>query len=63
MFTWPAAPILAQFIWHNREHVKGKQVIEVCANNYNDILFTASIIVLDRVVFHVTQEAPKSDTS
>lgn len=44
MFTWPAAPVLAQFIWHNREHIKGKQVIEVCAND-NDILFSASIIV------------------
>ena len=33
MFTWPAAPVLAQFIWHNREQVKGKQIIEVCAND------------------------------
>ncbi|KAJ7372631.1 Methyltransferase-like protein 23 [Desmophyllum pertusum] len=31
MFTWPAAPVLAQFIWHNREQVKGKQVIEIGA--------------------------------
>lgn len=46
MFTWPAAPVLAQFIWHNRKHIKGKQVIEVCAND-NDFLFTATIIVKD----------------
>lgn len=44
MFTWPAAPVLAQFIWYNREHITGKQVIEVCAND-NEILFTASIMV------------------
>ncbi|KAK2557115.1 Histone-arginine methyltransferase METTL23 [Acropora cervicornis] len=29
MFTWPAAPVLAHFIWKNKEHFKGKQVIEV----------------------------------
>lgn len=44
MFTWPAAPVLAQFIWYHREHITGKQVIEVCAND-NEILFTASIMV------------------
>lgn len=44
MFTWPAAPVLAQFIWYNREHITGKQVIEVCAND-NEILFTTSIMV------------------
>ena len=33
MFTWPAAPVLAQFIWHNKEQVKGKQVIEVQLEN------------------------------
>lgn len=31
MFTWPAAPVLAQFIWKNKEHVKGKQIIEIGA--------------------------------
>lgn len=31
MFTWPAAPVLAQFIWKNKEHFKGKQVIEIGA--------------------------------
>ena len=45
MFTWPAAPVLAQFIWHYREQIKGKQVIEVFAND-NDALFTASIHLL-----------------
>ena len=29
MFTWPSAPVLAQFIWHSRDQVKQKQVIEV----------------------------------
>ncbi|KAL9956610.1 hypothetical protein ACROYT_G038109 [Oculina patagonica] len=31
MFTWPAAPVLAQFVWYNREQVKGKQIIEIGA--------------------------------
>lgn len=31
MFTWPSAPVLAQFIWHSRDQVKQKQVIEIGA--------------------------------
>lgn len=31
MFTWPAAPVLAQFIWYNRDQIKGKQVVEIGA--------------------------------
>ena len=29
MFTWPAAPVLAQYLFVNRDQVKGKTVIEV----------------------------------
>ena len=31
MFTWPCAPVLAQFIWKNRRKVAGRNVLEVFA--------------------------------
>ncbi|XP_065826201.1 histone-arginine methyltransferase METTL23-like [Oscarella lobularis] len=31
MYTWPCAPVLAQFVWHNRKQVAGKRVIELGA--------------------------------
>lgn len=31
MFTWPAAPVLAQYIWYNRDQVEGKHVVEIGA--------------------------------
>ena len=27
--TWPCAPVLAQYVYQQREHVKGKYVLEV----------------------------------
>ncbi|XP_060594185.1 histone-arginine methyltransferase METTL23-like [Ruditapes philippinarum] len=31
MYTWPSAPTLAQYIWHNREQFRGKTVLEIGA--------------------------------
>lgn len=31
MYVWPCATVLAQFIWYNRETVKGKKVLEIGA--------------------------------
>lgn len=29
LYTWPAATVLAQYIWYNSEKVNGKKVLEV----------------------------------
>jgi predicted nicotinamide N-methyase len=31
MYTWPCAPVLAQYVWHHRDVVKGRTVIELGA--------------------------------
>lgn len=32
MYVWPCAPVLAQYIWHNRKHLLvGKHVLEIGA--------------------------------
>lgn len=31
MYVWPCAPVLAQFIWHNRDTFRGKTVLEIGA--------------------------------
>ncbi|ESO84936.1 hypothetical protein LOTGIDRAFT_168192 [Lottia gigantea] len=31
MYVWPCAPVLAQFIWKNRQKVKNKNVLEIGA--------------------------------
>ena len=39
MFTWPCAPVLAQFIWKNRSKVAGKNVLEVFALCFSILKF------------------------
>ena len=47
MFTWPSAPVLAQFIWHSRDQVKQKQVIEVIHYFYFSFwAYKKSIIII-----------------
>lgn len=29
MYVWPCAPVLAQYIWYQREYIRGKRVLEV----------------------------------
>ncbi|KAK8756779.1 hypothetical protein V5799_000519 [Amblyomma americanum] len=29
MYVWPCSPVLAQYLWFNREHIKGKRILEV----------------------------------
>lgn len=31
MYTWPSAPVLAQYIWFNREKLEGKTILELSA--------------------------------
>lgn len=31
MYTWPSAPVLAQYIWHHRRDMKGKIILELGA--------------------------------
>ena len=31
MYVWPCAPVLAQYIWHNRHAVRGKTILELGA--------------------------------
>ncbi|XP_059163950.1 histone-arginine methyltransferase METTL23-like isoform X1 [Physella acuta] len=31
LYIWPCAPVLSQFIWLNRERIKGKSVLEIGA--------------------------------
>ncbi|ELT96889.1 hypothetical protein CAPTEDRAFT_120919 [Capitella teleta] len=33
MYLWPCAPVLAQFIWFHRNHVKGKTILELGAGS------------------------------
>jgi methyltransferase-like protein 23 len=30
-YTWPAAPILAWFLWERRQHLQGKSILEIGA--------------------------------
>lgn len=29
LYVWPSAPVLAQYIWHKRDQIKGRQILEV----------------------------------
>ncbi|KAL8564016.1 hypothetical protein ACOMHN_024696 [Nucella lapillus] len=29
MYTWPCAPVLAQYVWHHRQLMQGKMVLEI----------------------------------
>ena len=31
MYVWPCAPVLAQYIWHNRHDIHGKTILEIGA--------------------------------
>ena len=31
MYTWPCAPVLAQYIWYNRDRIYGKTMLEIGA--------------------------------
>lgn len=31
MYTWPSAPVLAQYIWYNRNRIHGKTILEIGA--------------------------------
>ncbi|XP_071500385.1 histone-arginine methyltransferase METTL23-like [Diadema antillarum] len=31
MYVWPCAPVLAQYVWHKREWIQGKKVLEIGA--------------------------------
>ncbi|KAL5018664.1 hypothetical protein ScPMuIL_004386 [Solemya velum] len=31
MYVWPCAPVLAQYIWYQREYIRGKRVLEIGA--------------------------------
>ncbi|KAL1484685.1 hypothetical protein MTO96_032441 [Rhipicephalus appendiculatus] len=31
MYVWPCSPVLAQYLWFNREHIKGKRILEIGA--------------------------------
>lgn len=31
MYVWPCGPVLAQYLWFHREHIKGKRVLELGA--------------------------------
>ena len=31
MYVWPCAPVLAQYIWHNRHTIRGKTILEIGA--------------------------------
>lgn len=34
MFTWPSAPVLAQYLFVNRSQIQGKTVIEVRVQDF-----------------------------
>lgn len=39
LYVWPCAPVLAQYIWFYRDHVKGKRVLELgCGTGLPGIL-------------------------
>lgn len=29
LYVWPSAPVLAQYIWHKRDQIKGRKILEV----------------------------------
>ena len=29
LYVWPSAPVLAQYVWHHRDRVKGRRILEV----------------------------------
>lgn len=31
MYVWPSSPVLAQFVWHNRNFIKDKTILEIGA--------------------------------
>lgn len=31
MYVWPCAPVLAQYVWHHRQAIRGKTVLEIGA--------------------------------
>lgn len=32
LYTWPCAPVLAQYVYSQRSHIVGKKILEVCVN-------------------------------
>lgn len=37
LYTWPCAPVLAQYVYSQRSHIVGKKILEVCVNRPLDI--------------------------
>lgn len=29
LYVWPSAPVLAQYIWHKRDQIQGRKILEV----------------------------------